>query len=464
MTIQELVKYGEDILDNLAIAVSICDLSGNFVTMNSAYERLFGVRREDYINQPVNTRNIDDEKSFHMMVLNTRQEYSGAKFLATKSHNRYRIWAEAKPLFYHGEMLGSIVTLVDFERANKMLNAMSEAKQIISDSLVTDSKYSFSSIITNSDIMKSTIETARVLALTPVTVLLRGESGTGKEMFAHAIHHASKRKGSPFLRVNCASIAESLLESILFGYTGNAFTGAKKGGQVGLFEAANHGTLFLDEIGDISSSLQVKLLRVLQEHEIVRVGDVKPIPIDVRIISATNADLEERIAQGTFREDLYYRLSIFPIYIPPLRERSGDIRLLAEMFVERAAHEYSKNIQEIDESYYQELEHHSWPGNIRELENTIVRSVLICQSQKLTHRDFLLRSTPYKAPLPNTSPAYSPAVIRPVENYESQFCAWEAEVCRAAYESSGCNKTKAAKALGISVRSFFNKARKYNIN
>lgn len=458
MTIQELAKNGEDILDNLAIAVSICDLSGNFVTMNRAYEQLFGIHRKDYIGRHVSTRNTSDEKSFHMMVLNTKQEYSGAKFLTTKSHNRYSIWAEAKPLFYQGEMLGSIVTLIDFERANKMINEMSETKQIISDSLVTDSKYSFSSIITNSDIMKSTLETAKVLALTPVTVLLRGESGTGKEMFAHAIHNASPRKGKPFLRVNCASIAESLLESILFGYTGNAFTGAKKSGQVGLFEAANHGTLFLDEIGDISSSLQVKLLRVLQEHEIVRVGDVKPIPIDVRIVSATNVNLEEKMARGAFREDLYYRLSIFPIYIPPLRERHGDIRLLAEMFVEKAAHEYSKNIREIDESYYKELERHSWPGNIRELENAIVRSVLICQSQKLTSQDFLLRSTTLKACSPSQIPDMS------VESYDAQFSAWEAGVCRTAYEANGHNKTRAAKALDISVRSFFNKARKYDIN
>ncbi|MCD7995495.1 MAG: sigma 54-interacting transcriptional regulator [Clostridia bacterium] len=458
MTIQELAENGKDILDNLAIAVSICDLSGNFVTMNRAYEQLFGIHRKDYIGRHVSTRNTSDEKSFHMMVLNTKQEYSGAKFLTTKSHNRYSIWAEAKPLFYQGEMLGSIVTLIDFERANKMINEMSETKQIISDSLVTDSKYSFSSIITNSDMMKSTLETAKVLALTPVTVLLRGESGTGKEMFAHAIHNASTRRGKPFLRVNCASIAESLLESILFGYTGNAFTGAKKGGQVGLFEAANHGTLFLDEIGDISSSLQVKLLRVLQEHEIVRVGDVKPIPIDVRIISATNVNLEEKMAQGAFREDLYYRLSIFPIYIPPLRERHGDIRLLAEMFVEKAAHEYSKNISEIDESYYKELERHSWPGNIRELENAIVRSVLICQSQRLTSQDFLLRSTPYKANTPSHLPD------KPVESYDAQFSAWEADVCRTAYEASGRNKTRAAKALDISVRSFFNKARKYDID
>jgi len=458
MTIQELVENSRNILDNLAIAVSICDLSGNFVTMNRAYEQLFGIRREDFIGRHVSSRNTSDEKSFHLMVLNTKQAYSGAKFLTTKSHNRYSIWAEANPLFYQGEILGSIVTLIDFERANKMINAMSETKQIISDSLVTDSKYSFSSIITNSDIMKNTIETAQVLARTPVTVLLRGESGTGKEMFAHAIHNASKRRGKPFLRVNCASIAESLLESILFGYSGNAFTGAKKGGQVGLFEAASQGTLFLDEIGDISSSLQVKLLRVLQEHEIVRVGDVKPIPVDVRIVSATNVNLEEKIAQGTFREDLYYRLSIFPIYIPPLRERSGDIRILAKMFAERAAHEYSKDVLEIDDSYMKQLESHSWPGNIRELENVIVRSVLICQSNRLTAQDFLLGTASFKAPAP------SPVPGKPVESYEAQFSAWEADICRAAFEASGHNKTKAAKALDISVRSFFNKARKYNID
>ena len=393
MTIQELVSQGMDILDSLSMAVSICDLSGNFVTMNKAYERLFGVHRENYVGRHVSSRSSSDEKSFHMIVLNTRQEYNGAKFLSTASHNKYTIWAEAKPLFYHGEMLGSIVVLIDFERASKMVNAMSEVKRIISNSLVTDSKYSFDSIITGDSSMQSIIRTAEALAATPVTILLRGESGTGKELFAHAIHNASDRKGKPFLRINCASIAESLLESILFGYTGNAFTGAKKTGQVGLFEAANQGTLFLDEIGDISTLLQVKLLRVLQEHEIVRVGDVKPIPVDVRIISATNANLEEKILQGTFREDLYYRLSIFPLYIPPLRERNGDIRLLAEMFAEKAIHEYSRNITGIEESYFLELEKHTWPGNIRELENVIVRSVLVCSRSRLSAQDVCLTSS-----------------------------------------------------------------------
>ena len=465
MMIQTLVKQIELILDELSVAVTICDLNGNFVLINRAYEEIFGVKREDYLGKHVSTRSDPDEKSFHMMTLSTRRSCSGTRLLRTKSHNRYTIYVEAKPIIYESEMIGSIVTILDYERTNRMVNEMGETKRILSETKATDSQYSFDDIVGECAPMVRAIEMAKMLAATPITVLLRGESGTGKELFAHAIHKASERAGQPFYRINCASIAESLLESVLYGYKENSFTGARKGGQVGLFEAANHGTLFLDEIGEISLDMQVKLLRVLQEHEIIRVGDVKPIPVDVRIISATNADIEKKIVDGEFREDLYYRLNVFPVQIPPLRERGRDIRLLADKFVERTSHECSKNITGIEESYYQALENYKWPGNIRELENEIVRSILTCQGQVLTERDvsFQFREENRKTSAPAAETFWRPKVSANIEPYRIQFEEWEKEVCKAAYEASGYNKTQAAKALGISVRSFFEKVRKYGI-
>ena len=207
-------------------------------------------------------------------------------------------------------------------------------------------------------------------------MLLRGESGTGKELFAHAIHSESLRCNQKFIRINCAAIPESLLESILFGYEENSFTGAKKGGEIGLFEAADKGTIFLDEIGDISLSLQTKLLRVLQEREITRVGGVRTKLINVRVIAATNADLEKKIEAKEFRSDLYYRLNVFPVQIPPLRERDKDIITLAERFLRRSAEEYGKTVSGIDRECALLLRRHFWPGNVRELDSIITRAVI----------------------------------------------------------------------------------------
>jgi Nif-specific regulatory protein len=208
--------------------------------------------------------------------------------------------------------------------------------------------------------------------------MLRGESGTGKELIAHAIHYNSPRKGGPFVKVNCAALPEALIESELFGYERGAFTGAHAQ-KKGRFELAEGGTLFLDEIGDINSSTAVKLLRVLQEREFDRLGGTRTIKADVRLIVATNKDLEKAIAAGAFREDLYYRLNVFAIFVPPLRERRSDVLLLADHFLETYANRHGKNIKRISTPAIDMLMSYHWPGNIRELENTIERAVLVCE-------------------------------------------------------------------------------------
>lgn len=224
-------------------------------------------------------------------------------------------------------------------------------------------KYQFKDIVHRSDGMSEVIRTARQIALTDHTVLIRGESGTGKELIAQSIHNASYRSKYPFVAVNCAALPDSLLESELFGYEGGAFTGAVSKGQVGLFERANHGTIFLDEIGDISAKLQLRLLRAIQERQIMRIGSDKVVNIDVRFITATNRDLENAVSQGSFRGDLFYRLNVLPVVIPPLRERKSDIPALLSHFL-------GQEYQNITSQEQAALLNYDWPGNVRELENT----------------------------------------------------------------------------------------------
>ncbi|GAF94073.1 unnamed protein product, partial [marine sediment metagenome] len=239
-----------------------------------------------------------------------------------------------------------------------------------------ESKYTFEDIIGKSRGMIIAKEQAKKAAQTPATVLLQGESGTGKELFAHAIHHVSKRKNQQFIRVNCSALVDTLLESELFGYEGGSFTGAKKTGKKGLFEEADKGTIFLDEIGVMSLNLQAKLLRVLQEKEIIRVGGRSPINVDVRIISATNIDLKNAVKEGRFRDDLFYRLYVIPIYIPTLRERKEDMSLLVNNLIRKFNQDFGRNIKGVSPEALNILSDYSWPGNVRELENVIERAVI----------------------------------------------------------------------------------------
>src|SRR5207244_1074123 len=238
-------------------------------------------------------------------------------------------------------------------------------------------RYDFSNIIGTSGPVREMYEQVAQVAGTNTTVLIRGESGTGKELIAHAIHYNSLRARKPFIKVSCAALPESLIESELFGYEKGAFTGAE-GRKKGRFELADGGTLFLDEIGDINPATQVKLLRVLQEREFERVGGTETLKANVRLIAATNKDLEQAMAAGTFREDLYYRLNVFAIFVPPLRERKGDLLLLADHFLEKFSREHRKTIKRISTPAIDMLASYHWPGNVRELENALERAVLTC--------------------------------------------------------------------------------------
>ena len=246
--------------------------------------------------------------------------------------------------------------------------------------------YSFDSILGESKVLKDAVSLAQKVSGTDVPVLLTGETGTGKEVFAQAIHYSSKRARQNFVAVNCSSFSKELLESEMFGHKAGSFTGALKD-KKGLFEEANNGTIFLDEIGEMAFELQAKLLRILETGEYIKIGDTKPTRVNVRIIAATNRNLSQEIVAGRFREDLFYRLSVFQIHLPPLRERAGDIRLLAKAFIKSFAEQLARPVVEIAPAFLEALDSQPWKGNIRELRNVIERSMIVCESGYLDIAD-----------------------------------------------------------------------------
>jgi transcriptional regulator with PAS, ATPase and Fis domain len=262
-------------------------------------------------------------------------------------------------------------------------------KHLSKKNLAPMAKYVFEDIFGESESVSKAVQWAKIASKSPSTVLLNGESGTGKELFAQAIHNGSSRKDRPFIAINCAALPETLIESELFGYEEGSFTGSKKGGQIGKFELANGGTIFLDEVGDIPLFTQVKLLRVIQEKKISRIGSANEIMVDIRIIAATHKDLKEEVLKGNFRKDLYYRLNVITINIPPLRERMDDLPLLARHFVNKLSAKLGKKSITIADSFIEKIKSYNWPGNIRELENAIERAINLVEDKEMLTSEFL---------------------------------------------------------------------------
>ncbi|NIM28449.1 MAG: AAA domain-containing protein [Gammaproteobacteria bacterium] len=294
------------------------------------------------------------------------------------------------------------------------------------------------------------LKVAATVAPTESTVLVQGESGTGKEVLARYIHELSERSEGSFLSINCGALTESLLESELFGHVKGSFTGAVKDKQ-GLFVAANGGTLFLDEVGEMVPATQVRLLHVLQQHEVIPVGATDPVKVDVRIIAATNADLEEKIRQGAFRSDLFYRLNVIAIHLPPLRDRRDDIPLLAENFLTQFAKRRGAEPKRLDEGALQALLEYDWPGNVRELENALERAVAMAPNETIGREVLPLRVIERRpAPLVSGQPPANP----PLEIIERAYIEW---VLRA----EGGNKTRAAEVLGIDPSTLYRKLARF---
>lgn len=312
--------------------------------------------------------------------------------------------------------------------------------------------YSFDSILGESKVLKDAVSLAQKVSGTDVPVLLTGETGTGKEVFAQAIHYSSKRARQNFVAVNCSSFSKELLESEMFGHKAGSFTGALKD-KKGLFEEANNGTIFLDEIGEMAFELQAKLLRILETGEYIKIGDTKPTRVNVRIIAATNRNLFQEIVAGRFREDLFYRLSVFQIHLPPLRERAGDIRLLAKAFIKSFAEQLARPVVEIAPAFLEALDSQPWKGNIRELRNVIERSMIVCESGYLDIADlpFDIQNAHYEH-----SNDSSPGSF--------ELSAMERRHIARVLEYTKGNKTEAARLLKIGLMTLYRKIEEYKIS
>jgi two-component system response regulator AtoC len=336
------------------------------------------------------------------------------------------------------------------ERAELLVKKLAEHRELIEENLSLrqklEDRYRFENIIAKSSKMQRVIEVIRVVAKSNATILITGESGTGKELVARAIHSQSDRRSKPFVAVSCAALPESLLESELFGHEKGSFTGAHAQ-KKGKFEFANGGTLFLDEIGEMSANIQVHLLRVLEEKEFTRVGGNEPIRVDVRVISATNRDLRKAIENQEFREDLYYRLNVVNIELPPLRERKEDIPLLAEHFLHKFAVENRKEVTAFSPEVIESLLAYDWPGNIRELENAIERAIILSRNSSITTADL---------PQENVSLVGSASIGKNLKEVEKIHIL---NVLR----ETGENYSEAARILGVSRMTLYNKAKEYGL-
>jgi len=461
-TLKAIIRSTDD-------AISVIDEKGLHTIINPAYTRLTGLTEEYVLGKPPTIDIADGGESMHLKVLKTKKPVHGVRMRV--GPNRKEVIVNVAPVIVDGVLKGSVAVIHDVSEIEYLTEELNRVKQRVRH---LESKYTFEDIVGKSRGMIIAKEQARKAAETPATVLLQGESGTGKELFAHAIHHASKRKNRQFIRVNCSALVDTLLESELFGYEGGAFTGAKRTGKKGLFEEANKGTIFLDEIGVMSLNLQAKLLRVLQEKEIIRVGGSSPINVDVRIISATNIDLKSAVKEGRFREDLYYRLYVIPIYIPPLRERKEDMPLLVNNLIRKYNQDFGRNVRGILPEALNLLLDYHWPGNVRELENVIERAII---NMKLSEE---LISPKHVPPLIELNKLNKVKSIegKPIISSESDNLAdfklgktnlkkikdsTERMAIISALKASEGDSLKAAKKLRISLRSFYYKIKKYNI-
>lgn len=393
-------------------------------------------------------RSAGQEESFICVPVKDRRKTIGALSIIYPFRENRNFDDSVKVLTIIASMISQSLRLAQMVEEEKA--QLADENALLKREL--QQKYEFRNIVGTGKEMREIYEQIAQVAPTATTVLIRGESGTGKELVAHAIHYHSPRSAKPFVKVNCAALPESLIESELFGHEKGAFTGAvaRKRGR---FELAEGGTLFLDEIGDLSPALQVKLLRVLQEREFERVGGTETIRVNVRVIAATNVDLEGAVADGRFRSDLYYRLNVFSIFLPPLRERKTDILLLADHFLDKYSKQNSKRIKRISTPAIDMLMTYHWPGNVRELENVIERATLVCEGSVIHG---------YHLPPTLQTAEGSGTVTR--MSLENAVAAFEKDLIQDALKTTRGNRARAARMLDTTERILGYKVKKYGIN
>ncbi|WP_322535820.1 sigma-54-dependent Fis family transcriptional regulator [Bacillus altitudinis] len=454
--LKEVRTMLEAIIQSSDEAISVVDEQGKGILINRAYTKMTGLTDKEVVGKPAGA-DISEGESMHLKVLETRRPVRGVRMKV--GPNKKDVIVNVAPVIVDGILKGSVGVIHDVSEIQSLTNELNKARQLIR---TLEAKYTFEDIIGESEQMLVALEQAKLGAKTPATILLRGESGTGKELFAHAIHNESDRKYNRFVRVNCAALSETLLESELFGYEEGAFSGARRGGKKGLFEEANQGSIFLDEIGEMTPSTQAKLLRVMQEKEIVRVGGTKAIPVDVRVITATNVNIEKAMAEGKFREDLYYRMNRYPISIPPLRQRLEDIESLSKRLIQKINLDYGRNVSGLTDRALHRLRSYSWPGNVRELENVLGRAMIFLNPQEEwideAHIAFMESEEHEEKEQQELAVSQFEG-----ETLSDAVEAFEAQLIKQTLEKHQFNRTKTAKTLGISIRNLYYKMDKYQL-
>jgi len=441
----------ETIIESTDDAISVADSNGKVVMVNKAYTKITGYKPEDVIGKFADV-DIAEGESVHMMVAKKKEPILGHRIKVGPM--RREVVIDATPLVIDGKFSGSVAVIHDVSKIISLSRDLEEANRTIRR---LSARYTFDDIIGTSRAMQVAVLQAKKVAKTRATVLLRGESGTGKELFAHAIHNASDRALHSFVSVNCAAIPEGILESELFGYEEGAFTGAKRGGKHGLVEEAHEGTLFLDEVGKMEIGVQSKFLRFLQEMEFTRLGSTKIKRLDVRIIAATNLDLEEMVKDGKFIPDLYYRLNVVPIVITPLRERMEDLTPLVRHLIRKLNQEYGRAVENVSGEVLGIMKNLPWYGNVRELENFIARAIINMDTGEKTIKMSHLPAfeLPHKRPVVIRVP--SGATLKSAMN------GFECHLIETTLKSYSGNRTKTAEALGVSLRSLFYKIKRYKM-
>lgn len=456
--IKRLKSTLESIVDSLNEGIVVVDKNGLITLLNKAYGEFLNADPKAVIGKHV--AEVIPNSRMHLVAQGGKAEVTDIQKIQNNISVVTRI-----PIVKDGEIIGAVGNMV-FKDIKELKSLALKIRKLESEleyykeelCKVHGGKYTFENIVGNSDQMEWLRGIAAKAAKGRSTVLILGESGTGKELFAHAVHNASQRRESPFIKVNCAALPEHLLEAELFGYEEGAFTGARKGGKPGKFELANGGTIFLDEIGEMTPAMQVKLLRVLQEREVEHLGGTKTIKLDIRVIAATNRDLEEMIEQNRFRQDLYYRLNIFSINIPPLRERTEDIPLLCKVLLEKINNQVEHWVEGIAPDALALLMQYSWPGNVRELENVLERTVNLLDEETIITPEHLppILKKVTKCKENGKQAANVPDLSEIKDDAEKQ-------AILQALSAAGGNKSEAARLLGIHRSGFYQKLQKYNL-
>ncbi|QEK11233.1 AAA family ATPase [Crassaminicella thermophila] len=445
----KVCMYMESIVNSMPFGVLSVTMNGKISLINHKAKEMLGLENTSLDTIDLNSIIPNWQKIIEKAKKN-KDSFEKTLLIDTK---KYRLNLEINSIEKDNKLIGLIILIRDIKKIINMVNKYSFSEAV----------YTFDHIIGESIQMKNVIQQSKLIANSPSTVLITGESGSGKELLAQAIHNESDRKNGPFIAVNCGAIPKNLIESELFGYEDGSFTGAKKGGRAGKFELADGGTIFLDEIGEMPLSMQITLLRVLQEGYITRIGGKKHIPINVRIIAATNKDLKKEIKKGMFREDLFYRLNVIPIKVPPLKDRLGDVPILIDYFLNIKSNKLKKEIPNISEKLYKKMISYCWPGNVRELENCVENIVNL--NGKTTYeinfdecncmtRDNLGNLINKDTNTINNNQNEEIITLKELEKYEIEK---SIILCKG-------NISKAAFKLGISRNTLYNKMKKYNID